>query len=226
MVPDPEAWRISHALGAVLAGLTAAVFALLLVGGDATVSELFGVVAPAQSLATIATMWLLVRGSTRRRRHLGLRPELADWWGLLMGAGLQVVLAAAMYPVIQVLYDEDIPIQDIVEAADRALSANERILVVVSAVLLAPLAEELVFRGALLQALRQRVTDRWAGIFSAVAFAAFHMLDPNAYLATFPLFALGLVMARRVIRTGRIAPAVAIHMGFNLVSVIALFVTA
>ena len=70
------------------------------------------------------------------------------------------------------------------------------------------------------------MSDRWALVVSAVAFAAFHLLDPNAFLAVPPLFVLGLVMGRQVIQTGRVTRAVFTHMGFNLVSVIALFATA
>jgi len=225
MMPHGSGWHVFHAAGAVLAGLVAAVVAVMVVGADATVVELFGVVAPAQSLATIGAIAFMARDSERRRRELGLGLEAEDGWGLLVGAGLQVVLAAAMYPFIRLFYDDQIPVQDIVEAADRALTSPERILVAVSAVLLAPVAEELAFRGVLLRALRDRMSDRWALVVSAIAFAAFHLLDPNAYLAVPPLFVLGLVMGRQVIQTGRVTRAVFTHMGFNLVSVIALFAT-
>jgi membrane protease YdiL (CAAX protease family) len=209
----------------VLAGLVAAIVAVMVVGADASVAQLFGIVAPAQSLATIGAIWYLAAESERRRRHLGLTIHPQDGWGLLIGAGLQVVLAAAMYPFISLLFEDEIPVQEIVEAADRALSSGDRFLVAVSAVILAPVAEELAFRGVLLAALRERVTDRWSVILSASAFAAFHLLDPNAVLAAPPLFVLGLVMARQVVRSGRIAAAIFTHMGFNLVSVIALFLT-
>jgi len=96
---------------------------------------------------------------------------------------------------------------------------------VVTAVVLAPVAEELVFRGILLRSLARRFSP-WAAAFgSAGAFALGHLLDPNAALAVPALFVAGLVLARQVLVSGRLGGAIAMHAGFNLLSVLLLFLS-
>jgi membrane protease YdiL (CAAX protease family) len=77
----------------------------------------------------------------------------------------------------------------------------------------------------LLGALRRHRSDASSILISSAAFAALHLLDPNAILAVPFLFVVGVVMGRAVVRTGRLGRAIAIHSGFNLVSVVALFAT-
>ena len=57
--------------------------------------------------------------------------------------------------------------QDVVKAADRA-SGIEVPLVILAVAVLAPVAEELLFRGALLRALMRKTTPGWAVFVSAV----------------------------------------------------------
>lgn len=86
-------------------------------------------------------------------------------------------------------------------------------------VLLAPLAEELLFRGVVLDALETRV-GRWpAVLLSATAFGLYH-LTPLVFVPTFVLgMALGwLVSARR-----SLWPAIVLHALYNAVIVAAAF---
>jgi membrane protease YdiL (CAAX protease family) len=223
--PDrASGWRIADAAWAVLAGLAGAIVGTLLVGVDASVAALFGIVVPFQALAMIGTVLLRARSSERRTRELGLAAVPSDGWGLAIGVGLQIAAALVMYPIVIRFFEDEVPVQDIVESAEQALTSTDRLVVALAAGLLVPLAEELVFRGVLLRALRDRFSDRAAILLSALVFSAFHLLDPGAYLALPALFVLGLVMAAQVVRTGRIARAVFTHIGFNMISVIALFV--
>lgn len=81
----------------------------------------------------------------------------------------------------------------------------------VAAVVLAPLAEEWLFRGLLFRRLYARVGAPAAFAISAVAFAAIH-----SNLAGFVIYTwLGLVFAETLRRTGRLWTAVAVHMGNN-----------
>jgi hypothetical protein len=98
------------------------------------------------------------------------------------------------------------------------------VAVVVVSVLLAPVSEELVFRGVLLQAVGRRLSARWAAVVTAAVFALAHLaLDFGSATAVPALFVMGWVLAAAVQRHGRLGPAVAAHMGFNLVGVLALF---
>lgn len=74
--------------------------------------------------------------------------------------------------------------------------------------LLAPLAEEVVFRGAILGALRQQISNKWLAVgVSAVVFAVAHLnlvQMPHAFVA-------GLFLGWLYVRTGSILPGVAFH---------------
>lgn len=74
--------------------------------------------------------------------------------------------------------------------------------------LLAPLAEEIVFRGAILRSLLRYVGSHWAAIaISAVIFAVAHVNPaqmPHAFLV-------GLLLGWMYYRTGSILPGVALH---------------
>jgi membrane protease YdiL (CAAX protease family) len=80
------------------------------------------------------------------------------------------------------------------------------------AVLVAPFAEEFLFRGLLYRAL-DREWGGWKAIAgSAVFFAIYHPV-----LSWVPVGAVGALNAWLFRRTGRLAPAIALHMAYNAV---------
>jgi membrane protease YdiL (CAAX protease family) len=89
-------------------------------------------------------------------------------------------------------------------------------------VIVAPLVEELLFRGLLLRSLARRTSTVAAVVISAAAFAAVHLLDPSAAPALAPLLLVGLVAAIRTVRTGDLSQAILLHGGFNLLSAVVL----
>jgi len=219
-------WKVVHAAAAFLAGIVASLLAAVPVAsGGITSFEAFAVVGPAQSLVTIAVVALLKRSSRPAREDLGVRFTPADAWGLPAGAGLQIVLSLLMSLVVVVFFGGEAPVQDVVQIVDEAAGLGTRVAVVVTAVILAPVAEELVFRGILLRSLARRFSPWAAALGSAGAFALGHLLDPNAALAVPALFVAGLVLARQVLVSGRLGGAIAMHAGFNLLSVLLLFLS-
>ena len=81
--------------------------------------------------------------------------------------------------------------------------------------LLAPLAEEMVFRGAILRSLLRWKTNPWVGIIiSAILFAVIHMNPaqmPHAFL-------IGLLLGWMYYRTDSIVPGVVYHWINNTVA--------
>lgn len=95
-------------------------------------------------------------------------------------------------------------------------------LVVASAVVAAPLAEEFFFRRVLQGWLEKRVPDsdgRVAVILTAALFAVAHV---GQGLAPLPLFPLALVLGAIIRRTGSVIPCILLHALFNAVSVVLL----
>ena len=87
-----------------------------------------------------------------------------------------------------------------------------------TAVVLAPLAEEALFRGVLYTALKQRGHPRLALVGTAALFAAIHF----NLAALLPLFFLALVFTWLYERTGNLIAPIAAHMMFNAVNFVAL----
>jgi len=87
-----------------------------------------------------------------------------------------------------------------------------RVGIFISAAVLAPLSEELFFRGFVQSSLRQATGSPWLGIIVAATFFAAVHAEWNAKPA---LLFLGLVMGYNYERTGRLWPAVVIHALFN-----------
>ncbi|MDX1689983.1 MAG: type II CAAX endopeptidase family protein [Acidimicrobiia bacterium] len=218
-----QPWKVSDAVWVFFAGFAGAVIAAAFVSSDGiTTREVFAALVPGQMGATILAVVVI----SPRREQLPLRFASRDSLGLLVGAGLQLGLSLVMGVLITLFFGDDAPTQEIVDQATEALGAGEVGLVVLGAGLLAPLAEELLFRGVLLQALLRRWNERVAYWGSAGAFAVVHLLDPNAILTVPTLFIVGLVLARQALDTGRLGKPILTHVGFNLISVIAIFVTA
>ena len=79
---------------------------------------------------------------------------------------------------------------------------------VVWAVVLAPLVEEMYFRGRLLDALASRLGPGWSGAITSLAFAGTHGVP--AFLPAYLVFAFALLTLRR--RTGGLAAPILAHM--------------
>ena len=90
----------------------------------------------------------------------------------------------------------------------------------VSAVIIAPFAEELFFRGFVFGGLRKRYDWRVAAAISAAIFAAFH-LEPLAFI---PLFAVGFFLAYLYHRYGSLWPGMILHACINGLAVLSYFV--
>ena len=81
------------------------------------------------------------------------------------------------------------------------------------AVVIAPVTEELLFRGALYRFLKGRLTPRSALVVSALVFSAFHI--PTLTYAV-PLFLLGLALGHSYETTGNLHVPILFHAIFNL----------
>ena len=104
------------------------------------------------------------------------------------------------------------------ELADKATGPWGPLLFFVIVGLLAPVAEELFFRGLVLRSFERRIGTWWALAASSFWFAATH-LQPLQFPA---LFAAGAIFGYLAIRTGRLGPAVVAHMAFNTTTVVVL----
>ncbi|MEG1448748.1 MAG: type II CAAX endopeptidase family protein [Oscillospiraceae bacterium] len=102
-------------------------------------------------------------------------------------------------------------------APDISFGSNifRTLLLIVEICIIAPILEELVFRGIIMQSLR-RFGDRFALVMSAIIFALIHLnfvQFPNALL-------MGLVMGYFVLRTNSLHVGIFMHAANNILSVL------
>lgn len=174
------------------------------------------------SLAALALLWVRVRHPGALRLLFGpARPTLREVGvgaGLGAGAflGANVLLGAAAQWVVEQFGGELAPVQQQLQEALRDPTAGP--LLAVSVVVLAPLGEELVFRGLLFPGLR-RSLRLWAALcLSGFAFSLSHV-EPLAILILFPV---GVAFAWAYQRRRTLVVPIAAHATFNLITVMLL----
>ncbi len=162
------------------------------------------------------------KGLGAMRRDFGLIIRPRDWPWAVAGVFIQFV-AYGMVLLLQQIAP-DLPEQ---QAADTVSQSQgpEIILVVLGVALLAPLVEELLFRGLLLRSLLRRFSPTVSVIVSAVVFAGVHLLDPSTASLMAPLLLLAVISGLRAVRSGELSQSILLHVGFNLVSAIFLLTT-
>ena len=130
-------------------------------------------------------------------------------WGVLAWFGAMAVSA------VVVLVLESVGVTPEPQAAEQAIASVEPWLVVVAIVILAPIAEEVFFRGVVYNAWLRERGPRWAFIGSSALFAVIHA----SLVAVLPILLLGMVLAWIYRRTGSLLAPIFLHATFNGMSV-------
>jgi membrane protease YdiL (CAAX protease family) len=140
-------------------------------------------------------------------RHMPVH-HAALWAFLAIVATTGVVYAVGF---LKDGFSQDKSPQDTVRAFRESTDWGFRILMAFMAIVIAPVTEELMFRG-FVYGVAKRFTDRWfATIFSAVMFSIVHM-----HVGSAPeLFVLGVGFALAYEQTGSLLVPVFMHMLFN-----------
>ncbi|WP_282181727.1 CPBP family intramembrane glutamic endopeptidase [Aliiroseovarius marinus] len=168
-------------------------------------------------------LWLVVRFLHKRSYFTLFGPQKRVLWrqfriGILIALG--VALAAGLLQMVEPLF---VAPQDQTQL-ERNLPTDEWLLVLAPALILIFIqifAEELVFRGYMLQQLRARFQSVWIwAILPSVAFGLLHA-DPetwgiNAVFYVIHTSVVGIVLSFVTIRTGNIGAAAGLHFGNNM----------
>lgn len=216
-------WRIADAaVGYVAAMGMSVVTASAAIGGGASDDGL------AVFLAGQVGFWVVLvgtmaavsrlRGTGSLAAYLGMRATVRDAVvGFPVGVAAQLVALPVLYLPLQLLVDDldlDGPARDVL---DRGGGWGLPVLAV-AVVVVAPVVEEVFFRGLLLGAFR----DRW-GVPVAIAASSVVFGVTHFQPLQFPGLTLaGLVFAVLAVRAGRLGPAIWAHAGFNAATVVVL----
>ncbi|MFN3215672.1 MAG: lysostaphin resistance A-like protein [Acidimicrobiales bacterium] len=252
-VPDPAArrWGLGDAWIGILASQLAAAFIgsiILIVGGYDSIDEVPMTVFAMMNLPLHFTLAGVAIAVSRSKGEGAVRDfRISSRWrdvpsGLFIGVAMQFLLVPAVtLPFIWLFgLDLDDVGESARELADRADDTAGVIALIFVVGVVAPLVEELFFRGLLFESYRKRRNMRWLElllpegrrpdttsprwnlwvgiIFSSAIFSVVHF-----QLILIPaLFAVGVVLAVMTHRTGRLGPAIWAHAAFNATTLVTL----
>ncbi|MDG2426921.1 MAG: type II CAAX endopeptidase family protein [Acidimicrobiales bacterium] len=219
----PAAWGFGHVGAGLVVGMLATVvvmgIAAAVLGADAAEDPSLAVGALVQGALYLGLVgvpvWLVmfrgVRWSDFGWLGSGPRRRVLDaCQGLAIGVFAQLVAVPALYAPILLFTDElDVsgPARELVDQANGLGIA----LLVLMVVVMAPITEELFFRGLALRAMEARMPRRLALAASALLFGLTHF-----QLLQLPaLVMIGLVCGWLAQRDKRLGRAVWTHVGFN-----------
>lgn len=167
--------------------------------------------------AGVVTTWIVRRWAAKTvdggAGGLGFAPPAGRY--IAIGTALGV-LAPLLGGLLTQFLAGDHPVsQTVTDIADRA-HVGMRVALLPAVVLVGPLVEELLFRGALLSVLRTRLGDGWAIAVSAVIFGAVHLPDLDWLWYAVPnLMLVGVFCAWLRVRSGSIWPGFVAHAANN-----------
>ncbi|MDQ1467015.1 MAG: protease family protein [Actinomycetota bacterium] len=155
------------------------------------------------------------RGSLRADFGLVVHPR--DLWAVPAGIGLEIALALMVFPISNLVQNQR---QGVVNDLESAHGLHLAVLALFAGVI-APVCEELLFRGLLLRALRRRFSPVVAVAVSALVFALAHpALDPSwgTFVIVPALFGMGALSGAVAVRRGDLSVSILLHIGFNFLT--------
>jgi membrane protease YdiL (CAAX protease family) len=226
--PAPVRWGLPDVFLAWIVGVMASVIvAAPFLGANGKIPSDEEVVATLVLLAVqnVALIGFLVfvahrKGLGSLRADFGLAIQARDLLWILGGVLVAIVAGILLLPITELAGLKDSS-QEVVKTFEESAGALEKVGVAIGIVLIAPIGEELLFRGALLRSLMRRTSPAVAVNITALIFALVHFVgDPGTgyYVPAFLL--LGLLSGWRAAATGRIGQSICLHVGFNLLGAI------
>jgi len=169
----------------------------------------------------IGLPWIIKKYRTSRA-ELGLT-RYPEWLDLLLApAGFVVyILLSALFMAFAMSYMTFIDFDQVQETGFSQLGPRfEYILAFVALVVLAPVAEEILFRGYLFGKLQKNVATWIAVLITSVVFAAVHL----AWNVGIDVFALSIVLCLLRIVSNSLWPSILLHMLKNGIAFYFLFI--
>lgn len=173
---------------------------------------------------------MVVRRSGSRLHDIGLRkPHLRDILLAVLGFAayfgvflLLVTAAQSFIPVLNTEQRQDVGFED-------AVSPLKLAMVFIALVILAPVAEEILFRGLLFSGLRKRLRFWGATLITSLLFGVAHIFGGEEgasllWIAGLDTLVLSLVLCYLREKTGRLWAPIYLHAIKNSIAFLALFV--
>ena len=212
-------------VGAVLFGTGLLDPSLLEPGGSGP--GLLALVVLSQVLGLLAVLGLLRRRDVPLGPLIGPARPLGRHVGIGVGLGIVAIVGSTLIVSVLVTLtgSEATPEQVLTQGITD--TPVQLLLTVLAAVVMAPIAEELLFRGLLHRGLRRRMHVVPATLLSSALFAVVHVeVAASQPLALIGLTFVGVVLAIAHERTGSLLVPVVIHATHNAVTIAAVVLTS
>jgi uncharacterized protein len=159
------------------------------------------------------------KGFANLRADFGLTIDFVrDWPMIGLGLALEIAAGIVLLPISRFVHHAP---QRVVQDLNTAHGAKLAVLAL-TALVFAPVVEELFFRGLLLRSLQRRMSAPAAVAISALAFGLAHVVfDFGSGVVLPALVGLGMLSGYFAVRTGNLSRSILLHMGFNLLAVLA-----
>ena len=142
------------------------------------------------------------------------------WWPIVAAAAAHLAIVAYSLILVGIAGDDAVPKQ---EGIDQLFDNNAILpLVGLALVIMAPLAEEIFFRGFIFAGLIRYVGSFLAMAASGAIFALFHVTSADTIGLILPFSLVGMMFAWLYYRTGTIWTSIGAHMLFNAYSFVLL----
>lgn len=166
----------------------------------------------AGGLSAAAFGWVRVRAAGEQRRF-GLVGAAPRWWVLALALVPVFIGVSLSWSALLVTLGEEVEPQLLVRRITADPHDAAAVLAMVYGALVAPVIEEMVFRGLLLVSLAERFGPGNAVGLTSVLFGLMHLADPYSVP---PLVMFGVLLAALRLRSGSLGPSILLHVGNNL----------
>jgi membrane protease YdiL (CAAX protease family) len=172
-----------------------------------------------QGAGLILTHFFLKQHQVTWTEFLGLKgPNLRR--AMVMGLGVAIVslpmilLLNEFFRIVITRFHGTPDTQPTMQVLELSVSLGQRIVFGITAMLLAPVVEEILFRGVLYRTIKQYGYPRLALFGTSLLFGAIHL----NWMTLFPLAALAVILALLYDRTGNLMAPIVAHSLFNAVN--------
>jgi membrane protease YdiL (CAAX protease family) len=165
------------------------------------------IVSLAEFLLLVPVWWFTVRKYKVGWRALGLR----SFRGRMVGLGCGLMILSSMFNLFYSLFLALFGLRTQVDLVPIFAELDSPWWLLAGGVIVAPLAEEVFFRGFVFAGLRQHYDWKKAALISSALFAVIHV-TPTAMI---PVFILGYIFAYLYHHSNSIWPAILMHVSTN-----------
>lgn len=187
------------------------------------------IVMSTSALVTLLLVWLFLDIKQASFRALGFSrwPKWGDAARVVAGFFVYFVFFIIAATIAAAVFGVNTEQEQEIGFESAKAGGGGLILVFISLVILPPLVEEILFRGALFGGLRKKLPFIWATIITSLFFAAPHLLGSSVsllWIAAVDTFVLSLVLCYVREKTGALWASIGIHAIKNGLAFLYLFV--